>query len=71
VPCETASPSAKVSGDLEMNACPFPPVGNIVPETGPKARTSVFSQPNGSTHGWVLSSHSRMPKPIPPMYFLA
>jgi len=71
VPCAMASPIAKVSGDFATKACPFPPVGNMVPEIGPSAKTSGFSGVSGSRFGLELSSHRRMPRPIPPMYFLA
>ena len=71
VPCAIASPMARVSGDFATNACPFPPVGNIVPDIGPRAKMSGLSGLKGSTPGLELSSQSRIPKPIPPTYFLA
>jgi hypothetical protein len=49
VPCATASPMACVSGDLAMNACPFPPVGKMVPDIGPSARIRGLFGLRGST----------------------
>ena len=71
VPCALASPTPWFAGDFDTKAWPFPPVGHIVPAIGPVARISGLSGLNGSTPGLEFSSHRRMPRPIPPMYFLA
>ena len=70
-PCYFASPTPNVNGDFATKACPFPPVGAIVPLSGPVVKISGFSGLNGSVPGVELSKRRRIPSPIPPMYFLA